>query len=133
MGFAGIYEILPLEGKNHKERRSFMYCKKCGATNIYTEVFQEQTGGKTITKTKSKYKEVGHGCLWWLLIGWWWWIVDLFLWVFAFLPRLILRLFAAPFKKKKYVDKSTSISSTKNQIRYKTIYVCQNCGYRWDK
>lgn len=109
-----------------------MFCSKCGSENVDTQVFQENRGGSTITKTKSKYKEKGHGCLWWLIIGWWWWIVDLSLWVFFFFPRLILRLFATPFKKKKYNGSATSVSTTKNDIRYKTRAVCKSCGHSWE-
>lgn len=56
-------------------------CPKCGSNKIDFQIQQET---KTIIKTKSRYKEKGHGFLWWLLIGWWWWIVDLFLWFFCF-------------------------------------------------
>ena len=79
-----------------------MNCPKCGSGNVNVNTFQEDHGAVTTSRTESKYKEKGHGCLWWLLIGWWWWIVDLFTWIFLFIPRLILRLFASPFKKKKY-------------------------------
>lgn len=109
-----------------------MICPKCNSDNVKVDTFQEQTGSITITKTKSKYKEKGHGILWWLCIGCWWWIVDFCLWIYFFIPRLIARLFSAPYKKKKYSGKSTSVSKTSNQIQYKTICVCQNCGYRWD-
>lgn len=105
-----------------------MFCPKCGSTDVDVQLHQENIGGRTITKTKSKYKQKGHGCLWWLVIGWWWWIVDLFLWVFMFPIRLIAQL----FKKKKYVGNSTSVSSTKNKVQYKTIYLCKACGYHWE-
>ena len=108
-----------------------LFCPKCGSEDIAKQVFQENLGSKTVTNTTSRYKEQGHGCLWWLLIGWWWWAVDLFLWFFAFIPRLILRLFAAPFKKKKYKGKSTSVSETVNEIRYRTVCTCQRCGNTW--
>lgn len=109
-----------------------MVCPKCQSENVKVDTFQEESGSKTITKSKSKYKEKGHGLLWWLCIGWWWWMVDLFLWICFFFPRLILRLFAAPFKKKKYVGEGTSVSKTSNKIHYRTICVCQNCGHKWD-
>jgi ssDNA-binding Zn-finger/Zn-ribbon topoisomerase 1 len=108
-----------------------LYCPRCGSEDVTKQVFQENKGSKTITNTTSKYKEQGHGCLWWLIIGWWWWFVDLCLWIFAFLPRLILRLFAAPFKKKKYKGKSTSVSQTVNDISYRTVCTCQKCGNTW--
>lgn len=109
-----------------------MVCPKCQSENVRVDTFQEQQGGKTITKTRSKYKEKGHGLFWWLFIGWWWWAVDLCMWFLFFFPRLILRLFAAPFKKKTYVGESTAVSKTDNKIAYKTICVCQNCGHRWN-
>jgi hypothetical protein len=108
-----------------------LFCPKCGSEDVTKQVFQENRGSRTITHTKSKYKEQGHGCLWWLLIGWWWWIVDLFLWIFFFVPRLIIRLFAAPFKRKKYKGKSTSVSETVNDIAYRTMCTCQKCGNTW--
>lgn len=108
-----------------------MFCPVCGSEDIGQQVFQENAGSTTITQTTSKYKESGHGCLWWLLIGWWWWMVDLFLWIFAFWPRLILKLFASPFKKKKYKGTSTSVSKTINDVSYRTVCVCKNCGHTW--
>lgn len=108
-----------------------MVCPICRSTSIQINTFQEQKGRKTVTKTKSKYKEKGHGILWWLYVGWWWWIIDLFSWFILFIPRLILRIFAAPYKKKKYVGSSKTVSKTDNKIHYKTICVCQNCGHKW--
>lgn len=108
-----------------------IFCPNCGSENVKKQVFQENRGSETITRTKSKYKEQGHGCLWWLMIGWWWWFVDLCLWIVAFFPRLILRLFAAPFKKKKYKGSSTSVTKTVNDISYRTVCTCQKCGHTW--
>lgn len=108
-----------------------IFCPRCGSEDVTKQVFQENKGSTTVTETKSKYKERGHGCLWWLLIGWWWWMVDLCLWTFFFFPRLIIRLFAAPFKKKKYKGKSTSVSKTVNDISYRTICTCNKCGNTW--
>lgn len=104
-----------------------MICPNCGSNAVTVQPYQEQKGSKTVTKTKSKYKEKGHGCLWWLFIGWWWWIVDLFLWIFAFPIRLITAL----FRKKKYVGKSKAVSVTKNKVSYTTLCVCQDCGHVW--
>lgn len=106
-----------------------MLCPKCGGTNVDVQTFQENRGGRTVSRTKSKYKEKGHDCLWWLIIGWWWWFIDLFIWIFAFFPRLIIRL----FRKKKYVGTSTTVSSTKNRITYKSVCVCLDCGKRWER
>lgn len=105
-----------------------MFCPNCGSNNVAAQTFQENSGSTTVTKTKSKYKEKGHGCMWWLFIGWWWWIVDLFLWIFLFVPRFCIQL----FKKKKYKGKSVSTSKTVNNISYKTVFVCHNCGHTWN-
>lgn len=105
-----------------------MICSKCGSEHVTIQTFQENLGAKTVAKTKTKYKEKGHGCAWFLLIGWWWWIVDLMLWIFLFLPRFCVQL----FKKKKYKGKSISISNTVNDIKYKTVCTCQNCGHSWN-
>ena len=110
-----------------------MNCPKCGSANVNVNTFQENRSSVTTATTQSKYREKGHGCLWWLLIGWWWWIVDLLSWIFLFLPRLILRLFTAPFKKKKYTGTSRTVSTTVNDVSYKTVCTCQSCGYSWNK
>lgn len=116
-----------------EQLESKIVCPKCGGTHVDVQVFQEDKGSVTKTKTKSKYKEKGHGIIWWLFIGWWWWIVDLCAWVFFFFPRLILRLFSAPFKKKKYAGQSTSTSTMKTNIAYRQIFVCKDCGNFWEK
>lgn len=103
-------------------------CPRCGSDNVEIKMYKENAGSQTITRTKSKYKEKGHGCLWWLLIGWWWWAVDLFLWIFLFIPRLIIQL----FKKKKYVGHETSVSTTRNSVHYRSMCLCKSCGYNWD-
>ncbi len=108
---------------------SALHCPRCGGFNVDTQVYQETQGGSTITKTKSKYRQRGHGCLWWLFIGWWWWMFDLMLWLCMFPIRLLVEV----FKKRKYVGISTSVSTTKNYIRYRTIYLCKHCGYHWEK
>lgn len=108
-----------------------MICPQCGKDSVVCNVMQEDRGSKTKSVSKSKYKEKGHGFLWWIFIGWWWWIIDLFSWIFFFFPRLILRLFAAPFKKKKYTSKTVATSTTRNDIRYTKVCICQNCGHSW--
>lgn len=83
-----------------------MECKKCSSTDIKIEM---------ITETKIKKK--GKGFLWWiyfLSIGW---IVELLLWVFLTLPKLIYAL----FKRDKF----------KVKTKTKKIAVCQNCGHSW--
>ena len=104
-------------------------CPQCGSGNITFQMFQENAGSTTVSKTKSKYKEKKHGCLWWLLIGWWWWIIDLFLWIFIFPIRALIAL----TRKKKYKGKSTTVSQTVNQVSYKTMCLCGNCGNTWVK
>lgn len=104
-------------------------CAKCGSNNIDIQLFKEDRGSKTVTMTKTTNKEKGHGFLWWILIGWWWWVVDLFLWCFLFPIRLVAQL----TKKKKYVGREKSVSTTNNQIAYRTICLCKNCGNTWQK
>lgn len=99
-------------------------CPKCRSNNIDFQVQQET---KTITKTKSKYREKRHGFFWWVFIGSWWWMIDLFLWIFLFLPRVLLHI----GRKRKYVGGSKTVS--KDKVKYRTICVCQNCGYNWKK
>ncbi len=100
-----------------------MTCPKCKSTDVTVKTFQENRGSVTTSVTTSKYKEKGHGCLWWLTIGWWWWIVDLCLWIFLFIPRLIIQL----FRKKKYTGTSSTIKSTVRNVGYRTVCTCQNC------
>ena len=107
-------------------------CPSCGSYHVTLSQVQENQGTVQTSHTKSKYKEKGHGILWWLLIGWWWWIVDLCIWLVAFVPRLILRIFAMTFKKKKYKGSSNTVSVSKNIVAYKTLALCQNCGYGWE-
>lgn len=103
-------------------------CPKCGSSDIEYQTFQENRGGKTVTKTTSKYKEKGHGCLWWIFVGSWWWMVDIFLWIFFFLPRVLLHI----GRKKNYKQTSTSVAKTKNKISYRTMGQCRSCGYKWN-
>lgn len=108
-------------------------CPKCGANNVSIQVIQENRGGTTITKTKGSIKEKGHGILWWLFIGLWIKIIDIFIWIVAFFPRLVLHIVRSVVfpKKKKYKTESTSIAHTTNKIVYKKICTCQNCGNSW--
>ena len=115
---------------NNQSVENQIVCPQCGSTNVRVEVQQENQGSVTTQKTKSKYKEDRrHGCLWWFFIGSWWWIIDLFIWIFAFIPRLLIHV----GRKKKYTSTSTSVAKTKNIITYKTVCVCQNCGHNWVK
>lgn len=104
-------------------------CPKCGSTNIDIQMIQENLGSRTVTETKSKYREKRHGCLWALAIGWWWWIVDLMLWICFFPIRFLIQL----FKKRDYTGNSKSVSSTESIISRKTICLCKNCGNHWIK
>lgn len=103
-------------------------CPKCGSSNVDIQLHQENQGSTTITNTKSKYKQKGHSILWWIFIGSWWWLVDIFLWIFLFVPRLLAKI----FRKKKYVGKSTSVATTKNVVAYKSVCLCKNCGNHWE-
>ena len=106
-----------------------LVCPKCGSRNVETQLYQEETSAKAITKTTSKYKQKGHGIIWWICIGSWWWIVDLMLWLCFFPIKLVLAI----TKKKKYVGKGTSVTSTARDVTYRTVCLCKNCGYNWKK
>lgn len=108
-------------------------CPHCGSDQIIMETMQENLGSTTLSKTKTKSRKQGKGLIWWIFIGWWWWFVDLCLWVGAFLPRLIIHLFAKPFKKDKRIANSTTIEKTVNDIHYVRLYTCQNCGNSWKR
>lgn len=103
-------------------------CPRCGSDNVEIKMYKENLGSQTITTSKSKYKEKGHGLIWWLFIGSWWWIIDLCMWLCFFPLRLIMQL----FKKKKYVGKSTSVSTTMHNVDYRSMCLCKDCGYNWD-
>ena len=102
-------------------------CPKCGSDNITYQTFQENKGGKTVTRTKSKYKEKRHGCLWWGFIGWWWWIIEIFLWIFLFIPRMLIHI----GRKRDFNMTSKTVSRTKNKIAYRKMAQCQDCGRTW--
>ena len=76
-----------------------MKCPKCGGENVTVQAV-------TITKTKK------HGLAYWLCFIW---VFDFLVWIFFFLPRLILQLFG----KTKVTSKTHSEA------------VCQECGHRW--
>jgi len=80
-----------------------MICPKCKSDNITIQA---------VTEVKEKAK---HGVIWWLFIGWWW---EMILWIFLFLPRLIIAIFGGRRKK--------IVSTTK------TMAICQNCGNKWE-
>ncbi|GEM_PF-698436 len=87
--------------ENYKEKKlekNKLVCKKCGSENIQVQ--------KISTQVKKK-----KGLMYWS-IGW---IIDLGLWLFLTVPRLIIQI----FKPNKTVTKTH------------TEAVCQNCGYSW--
>lgn len=132
-----LYKQWDEEDRLEKEEERYgrdgngLRCPHCGSHNTYSQVFQENLGSSTWQDTSYKFKEKGHGCLWWLLIGWWWWMVDLMLWIFAFFPRLIIKLFASGWKRKKYVGSSSTRGGSVNRIGYTTMHTCNNCGHTW--
>lgn len=109
--------------------KSRIRCPHCGGINVEVTIHKEAGNSKSVTKTKSKYKEKGHGCIWWLTIGWWWWIVDLFMWIFVFPIRFLIQL----FKEKKYKGNSTSVTETSHKTVYKSVFLCKDCGHHWAK
>lgn len=76
-----------------------MMCPKCKSNNVTV-----QAVAHVYTKRKS--------LLYWLFIGWW---LNLLLWVFVTLPKLIFSMFG----------------SKKIKTKVKSHAVCQNCGYTW--
>ena len=75
-----------------------MKCKKCGSENVNVQA---------IGVVKNKH----HGIFYWC-IGW---LVDLMLWIFLTMPRLIVAIFR-PKKVK---------------TKIKSYAVCQDCGHKW--
>ncbi|NFH99498.1 hypothetical protein FDB15_03955 [Clostridium botulinum] len=77
-----------------------MKCKKCGSENINVQA---------VTHIKNNHK----GIMYWLFVGWW---LEMMLWLFLTIPKLIYELFKP------------------NKIKTKTHseVVCQECGYRWE-
>ncbi|HBJ1649379.1 hypothetical protein [Clostridium botulinum] len=77
-----------------------MKCKKCGSQNITVQA---------VTTLKNKHK----GIMYWLFVGWW---LEMMLWLFLTIPKLIFELFKP------------------NRIKSKTHSeaVCQECGYKWE-
>lgn len=79
-----------------------MKCPKCASENVNVQM---------VTETKLKKK---HSVVYWLLIGWW---LEPIMWLFFFLPMLIIKI----FKPKNYKTKST----------HKSMCVCQSCSHTW--
>lgn len=78
-----------------------MKCNRCGSNNVNVQMVSE-----------SKLKTKHHSIFYWILIGWW---LELCLWFFLTIPRLLIAMFG--FKKQKLVTK------------HKSMAVCQDCGY----
>lgn len=76
-----------------------MRCRKCNGANVIVQA---------VTETKTKRR----GIFYWIFFGW---FIDVMLWIFLTLPRLIIAL----FRSRKVVSKTT------------TQAICQSCGYRW--
>ena len=81
-----------------------MNCPKCNSENVKVQI---------VTDTQLKTKH--HSFLYWVFIGWW---LELILWFFLTIPRLLIALFMP--KSKKIVQK------------HKSMAVCQECGYNWE-
>ena len=75
-----------------------MKCKKCGSENVNVQA---------IGVVKSKHYGIFYWC-----IGW---FIDLMLWIFLTMPRLIVAIFR-PKKVK---------------TKIKSYAVCQECGHKW--
>ena len=76
-----------------------MTCPRCRSTNVNVQA---------VSVVKNKH----HGVFYWLLFGW---LVDLLLWIFLTIPRLLVAIFGGKRVK-------TTVHSEA---------VCQNCGHRW--
>lgn len=81
-----------------------MVCPKCNSNNVNVQMVSE-----------SKLKKRHRGLAYWLLLGW---LIDLCLWIFLTIPRLLIAMFGG--KRNKIVTK------------HKSIAVCQNCGHNWN-
>lgn len=81
-----------------------MICPKCKSENANVQV---------VTDTKLVNKH--HGFFWWLCVGWWWVPVK---WLLFTIPALLAKIFIPKRQKAKQTQR--------------TVYVCQNCGYRWN-
>ena len=81
-----------------------MNCPKCNSNNVNVQM---------VTDTQMKTKH--HSIFYWLFIGWW---LEIILWFFLTIPRLLIALFMP--KNKKLVQKHRSIA------------VCQDCGNSWN-
>lgn len=81
-----------------------MICPECGSQNVTIQAVEE-------FQLKTKH----HSIFYWLFIGWW---LELLLWIFLTIPRLLIAMFG--HKRQKLVSTT------------KSICVCQNCGHHWE-
>jgi transcription elongation factor Elf1 len=77
-----------------------MTCPKCNSENVNVQAVAIQ-------------KKKRRGVVYWVFFGW---LIDILLWIFLTLPRLLIAMFG--HKRTKTVVKS--------------IAVCQNCGNKWN-
>lgn len=77
-----------------------MICPKCKSENVMVQAVNE-------VKQKPK-----HGIFYWIFFGW---MIDLLLWFFLTIPKLIVAI----FRPRKITCKTVSYG------------VCQDCGHRW--
>ena len=110
-------------------QRQLVCCPKCGSTDISIQTFQENIQSVTAGGSTVDIREKRHGFFWWIFIGWWWMIIKGILWIVAFIPMAIIRA----GRKKKYVGTVQTVTTTKNNIRYRVLCTCQRCGNTWDK
>ena len=118
------------ESEQTPPQRARLVCPKCGSVDIHSQIFQEQTGSVSHSKTKTKVKvDKGHGCLWWLFFGWWWKMFDFIFWLCFFPIRFIIHLMSG--HKANAISKTRE--KTKNKIEYRTVCMCNSCGYHWEQ
>lgn len=80
-----------------------LHCPRCSSQKIDVRIVPQ-----TISVQQS------HSTAYWIFIGWW---LEILLWVFLFIPRLLIAIFVP--KKQKVI--------TYNE----KILTCQNCGFCW--
>ena len=78
---------------------SNLVCPNCGSNDVQIQAVAVQ-------------KKKHHGLIYWLCFGW---FIDMLLWIFLTLPRLIIAIFKP--KRTKTVIQSNA--------------VCQSCGKTW--
>lgn len=81
-------------------------CPNCGSDNIHFEMVSN-------TFSKKRGKSIWWRIFYWLCFGW---LIDLMIWFFAFVPRLVYKL----FKPRK---------SDKVKTKVEKYMICNNCGY----